>query len=337
METYSIRNKSKTIDEIKREYKDIMRLHKSSLKSCEYCELGKHDDNQDKNRYEDVIPLKKTAVKLKRVSSDPNSEYINANFVQDVMDGVPTQRYISAQAPVAFTFGDFWRMTWEYNINLILMLTNLVEDGNMKAEIYWPRVVGRAVRYGDYIVLFKKEEIQSSQLVLRHLNIWCDPKPKKQKLPEENLDLSDSDEVVDIDDSDDDFFDFSEFDAVEPQDSEVRQVVQIHCTKWPDLGILNSCEMMEDIIKEVDRFKGDSVNNPILVHCSAGIGRTGTFIAIHTLLTRDKLGRDIDVKNCVLNLRSQRVGMVQSVNQYIFIYQILSHIINNKQNETTVL
>jgi len=173
MSEFTIRGKTKTKDEIKREYKEIIKIHKSNLHSNQYDELANVDKNIEKNRYEDVIPLKESSVRLKRIGSDPLSEYINANFVQDVeRDGFLTQIYISAQAPLPSTFPDFWRMVWEYNVPAILMLTNLIEDNSIKAEIYWPRTIGKAVKYGDVVVLSKKEEIKSSSLIIRYYNIW---------------------------------------------------------------------------------------------------------------------------------------------------------------------
>jgi len=119
----------------------------------------------------------------------------------------------------------------------------------------------------------------------------------------------------------------------EPEGTEVRSLVQIHCPKWPDIGIPNSCEVMDELINEIDQNK-KGLNDPILVHCSAGIGRTGTFIAIHSSLHREKFGQEIEVKNQVLHLRSQRVGMVQSLDQYTFIYKMLSHNFDNDNNQS---
>jgi len=224
-------------------------------------------------------------------------------------------------------------MTWEYRVSVIVMLTNLVEEGSSKAEVYWPRTAGKAVRYGDYIVLLKREEIKHSQLALRYFNYWCDPKPKKEVVNAEKSNSEDDDDILDLgSDSSDDFFDFTEMEITEPENAEVKTIVQIHCPKWPDLGVLHSLESIEEIIFEVDKYRSPDYNEPILVHCSAGIGRTGTFITIHSLLHRDKFGKEIDVKNMVLHLRSQRVGMVQSINQYIFIYQIISQMTNRYSN-----
>jgi len=84
---------------------------------------------------------------------------------------------------------------------------------------------------------------------------------------------------------------------------------------------------MKEIVNEVDvRKKG--LDDPIVVHCSAGIGRTGTFVAIHMCLQRFKIERNYDVKETVTNLRKQRIGMVQSLEQYTFIHEVVSEIID---------
>jgi len=151
---------------------EIIKYHKSIQYNIIYDELALNEINLEKNRYDDIVPLKSTSVRLKRIGSDPNTEYINANFVKDLeKEGFLTQLYISAQAPLPCTFNDFWRMAWEYNVSLILMLTNLVEDSSVKAEVYWPNL-GKAIHYGDITVLCKKEDVKSSFLVLRYFSIW---------------------------------------------------------------------------------------------------------------------------------------------------------------------
>jgi len=162
-------------------------------------------------------------------------------------------------------------MIWEHNVPVVLMLTNLIEDENIKAEIYWPHTLGKAVRYGDFIVLLKKEEVKSS-LILRFFNIWLLPKPVSSKnlTPRANndSDVSMSDEsgdIVDFSETSEEVDDYREFDITEPE-GDVRTIVQIHCSKWPDLGVPNSCESMEELLQEVDRYK-KGLNEPILVHC----------------------------------------------------------------------
>ncbi|XP_048255982.1 uncharacterized protein LOC124153060 isoform X4 [Haliotis rufescens] len=99
-----------------------------------------------------------------------------------------------------------------------------------------------------------------------------------------------------------------------------RSVTQFHYTAWPDKGVPKSAWSLLDFRDKVMnvRSSGDS---PVVVHCSAGIGRTGTFIALQYLKEEAELSALQDVYTCVWSLRHQRVNMVQTKNQYVFIHE----------------
>jgi len=112
-----------------------------------------------------------------------------------------------------------------------------------------------------------------------------------------------------------------------------RKVVQLHYTDWPDQGVPETTEAMTELINELDLYKR-GLQDPITVHCSAGIGRTGTFLAIHmalqmVLASSEKL-EEINVMDLVFNLRRQRAGMVQSKDQYKFVYATIQDILVEK-------
>jgi len=130
-----------------------------------------------------------------------------------------------------------------------------------------------------------------------------------------------SDEDHSLDSSEDD-----SSDEVPREGQEVRQVVQLHCTKWPDFGVPKSTSVMKDLLAEVDLRK-QGLEDPIVVHCSAGIGRTGTFVAIHMSLHKHLHGEGINIRDTVKSLRSQRLGMVQSKEQYMFVYTVVADIL----------
>ncbi|PRP86469.1 serine/threonine-protein kinase DCLK3 [Planoprotostelium fungivorum] len=123
---------------------------------------------------------------------------------------------------------------------------------------------------------------------------------------------------------------FTLFDVRDPS-RETRELVQLHYTEWPDRGVPETTEQMSRLIRELDiRKKG--LEDPIVVHCSAGIGRTGTFLAIHMALQQVALGisPQVDIFETVLNLRAQRRGMVQSSDQYKFVYITIKDMLMDK-------
>jgi len=83
---------------------------------------------------------------------------------------------------------------------------------------------------------------------------------------------------------------------------------------------------MRDLIMEVDIRKDVNNNHPVVVHCSAGIGRTGTFVAIHMCYHKGLLQEKVDIREIVTCLRKQRPGMVQSLQQYYFIHRVAKEI-----------
>ncbi|KAK6188729.1 hypothetical protein SNE40_004847 [Patella caerulea] len=112
---------------------------------------------EDKNRYANVIPIPRTRVSLKRKLSQATSDYINANFVTGYPD--ESKAYIATQAPLANTKADFWRMIWEQQSRVIVMLTAMDEHGHPKCAEYWPDCLGTLIKYGEFTVTLKKRDV----------------------------------------------------------------------------------------------------------------------------------------------------------------------------------
>ncbi|GCB62587.1 hypothetical protein scyTo_0004274 [Scyliorhinus torazame] len=106
-------------------------------------------------------------------------------------------------------------------------------------------------------------------------------------------------------------------------ESKSRIVRQFHFHGWPEIGIPVEGKGMIDLIAAVQRQQQQSGNHPIIVHCSAGAGRTGTFIALSNILERVKAEGLLDVFQTVKSLRMQRPHMVQTLEQYDFCYQVV--------------
>lgn len=104
---------------------------------------------------------------------------------------------------------------------------------------------------------------------------------------------------------------------------EKRRISQFHFKEWEDAKAPESCEHLLDF---VERIKKGNHKSPILVHCSAGVGRTGVFIALYNLLTQldQPSTTHLDVFKTVTRLREQRVRMVQTIEQYVILYDALA-------------
>jgi len=109
-----------------------------------------------------------------------------------------------------------------------------------------------------------------------------------------------------------------------------RQIFQFHYTEWPDFGIPSSTKTIRELICVMDLYKMKGamagLTGPIVTHCSAGVGRTGTFIAVHICIEKMKYHNSLDqinIPRTVLFLRQCRSGMVQTAEQYRFIYEVI--------------
>eukprot|EP01091_Cochliopodium_minus_P013212 TRINITY_DN419_c0_g2_i1.p1 TRINITY_DN419_c0_g2~~TRINITY_DN419_c0_g2_i1.p1 ORF type:complete len:623 (-),score=161.00 TRINITY_DN419_c0_g2_i1:82-1950(-) len=239
-----------------------------------------------KNRYRDVLANEESRVRLKGVEQD----YINANFIKpkDVFGRKVrnAKKFIACQAPIPSTLNDFWLMTWQQKTCVIVMLTKFTEKGVKKANSYWPKRKSETTSYGDFNVT------NNGSILLDNLTITF-------------LELNRS------------------------NGNNNRVIYHLHYTEWPDFGVPSSTLILRSLITVTDLYSySGSINGlcgPIICHCSAGIGRTGTFIATHLALSLWKAEQQKpNVYEIVKKLRELRSGMVQSDSQYLFIYKVFN-------------
>ncbi|XP_059357007.1 receptor-type tyrosine-protein phosphatase mu-like isoform X2 [Carassius carassius] len=103
---------------------------------------------------------------------------------------------------------------------------------------------------------------------------------------------------------------------------EIREISQFHFTGWPDHGVPYHATGLLGFVRRV-KTKSPTNAGPIVVHCSAGAGRTGCFIVIDIMLDMAEREGVVDIYNCVRELRSRRVNMVQTEEQYVFIHDAI--------------
>uniref|UniRef100_A0A8C1BYJ9 Tyrosine-protein phosphatase non-receptor type 9 n=1 Tax=Cyprinus carpio carpio TaxID=630221 RepID=A0A8C1BYJ9_CYPCA len=252
-------------------------------------DYSKKASNQIKNRYSDVLCLDQSRVRLCPLNNedDETSDYINASF----MDGYKrSNAYVATQGPLPKTFGDFWRMVWEQMVLIIVMTTRVVERGRVKCGQYWPLETGRTEDYGNFLVRNV------------HIEMFQD-------------------------------FKLSHLELFNTQTGECREVSHYLYMSWPDFGVPKSPSAMLDFRAHVKQRQESSLRTlypdwtgppggpPVVVHCSAGIGRTGTFCTLDICLSRLEDIGTVDIKQTVRRMRTQRAFSIQTWDQYYFCYK----------------
>jgi len=230
--------------------------------------------------------------KSKSTPSYRKTDYINANFIY--YDDI---KCIAAMAPIPSTFNDFWQMIWEQDIDVIIMILKLKENGKVKGDKYWPENKDYDFYTDDFIIKLVGYEEFDSIIILR------------------------------------------EFELSNIHNQQKKTVRHFHFLGWSDFGVPDNTLHTRNLISLMNAYTN---NKSILVHCSAGIGRTGSFIAIAIGINviqskRNELKNDntlpVNVEEIVFNLRLQRNrGMVQNISQYQFIYKVLQDEKNSMYN-----
>ncbi|XP_059477291.1 receptor-type tyrosine-protein phosphatase epsilon-like isoform X2 [Neocloeon triangulifer] len=233
-------------------------------------EVGTSVENKKKNRYGNLAAYDETRVRLK-VRGAAVSDYINANYV----DGFnKSKAYIATQGPKKTTLVDFWSMIWHESVDLIVMVANVIENGKVKCEKYWPDIE-QTVCHGSFKIQNLSETI--------HLDFM-----------ERSLVISNGDES--------------------------RQIIHMHYTMWPDHGVPFYPRSMADF---AERIIDIATNNPITVHCSAGVGRTGTLMLIDACLRMARATEHLSPFEFLGKMRSQRANLVDNELQYTFVHSVL--------------
>lgn len=234
-------------------------------------------------RYSDIRPYEYNNVEI-----DSDKKFINASWIH-----LPHYFYfIASQGPIEKTIEDFLSMCIKYEVQLIVMLCNVEEEGKEKCAKYWDR------KFENYEVSKRVETTVITQgILLRRLTI----KKEKEKLE--------------------------------------KDIDQIQFTCWDDHEGLNY-EYFEKIIKiinYVDMYKKDNPNSPIIIHCSAGVGRTGTFICLYMIykeLYEQMVNKSISeikfsIMNLVRKIKEMRIYSVENEDQYIMLYMFANYLLLN--------
>ena len=225
------------------------------------------------------------------------------------MNIINEKSFIASQAPNDNTLNDFWQMCFDYNVTHILMLCKEIEENKKKCSNYW----SANSKFRDFIVTNCEMMEQDNIIERKRITVTCIK--EKTKMPKT--------------------FEHMQF------------------KEWPDHStpnIHNYVMIFEKLFKFIDDARGESynkkINNPIVIHCSAGIGRTGVFLTLYALCNEIKkqihseYSDDVlifNIFNFVRKLKEMRMFSVENINQYNFIYKFLEQYLvekNIKQEES---
>lgn len=261
----------------------------------EECTMAELLDNRDKNRFLDVLPYEKNRVELVPTKEN-NTGYINASHIKVTLGG-KNWSYIAAQGPISNTCADFWQMVWEQDVAIIAMVTAEEESGREKCCRYWPRLGSRhsTMTFGRFRITtrFRTESGCYATTGLKLKNITKDQE---------------------------------------------RTVWHLQYTDWPDhgcpedfKGFLSYLEEIQSVRRHTNAISEQNVLLPVLIHCSAGVGRTGVVILSELMIACLEHNEALTVPEVLRMLREQRMMMVQTLSQYSFVYKVLIEYLRNSR------
>ncbi|CAF4970384.1 unnamed protein product, partial [Rotaria socialis] len=218
-------------------------------------------------------------------------------------------KFIATQGPKPDTCEDVWRMIWELKIKSVVMLTNVIEGASRmtKCHQYWPEL-GQTITYGSYCITCV-DVISIGDYDKRYFQL--NKMHKNDELPSPSSSIDPIDDALSL----------STISSMN-DDHQSHLVIQYHYKQWKDMDVPTDSHTLLHLINEVNELTSPE-QYPIVVHCTAGVGRTGTYIAIDAMIDKIKQEGKIDIYDFVLQMRRERNLMVQTVRQYVFIYRSL--------------
>ncbi|KAJ8013427.1 hypothetical protein DPEC_G00053150 [Dallia pectoralis] len=192
--------------------------------------------------------------------------------------------YILSQGPLKNTCGHFWLMIWEQHSKAVIMLNRIIEKGSEKCAQYWPMAEDQPMLFTDTGFVVKL-------------------------VKEEDMS----------------YYTIRLLELRHTETGETREIHHFHYTTWPDFGVPESPASFLNFLVTVRESGSLGIEHgPAVVHCSAGIGRSGTFSLVDScliLMGRRNDPSSVDIQKVLLDMREFRMGLIQTPDQLRFSYR----------------
>jgi len=230
-----------------------------------------------------------------------DGQYINASYMPN-FTGSNHRAFIACQGPLHSTIGDQWEMIWAEKVKAVFAIGKLYEGKTEKFAQYWPSSdTVRQMHAGTQFQLELVSEEKVDELIVRRL--------------------------VHV----------TRIGATGP--SQKQSVIVYHFTDWPDHTAIESRDLLS-LVKRMHMFRTSFPENPVVVHCSAGVGRTGCALTMTHVIEaiEGALGTEphlaisdssLSILTTAINLRRYRLYMMQTTDQYISVFRTTGFLLDD--------
>ncbi|XP_045522193.1 receptor-type tyrosine-protein phosphatase kappa isoform X3 [Pieris brassicae] len=248
------------------------------------CRHATKKTNLHKNQNQKVIPYDYNRVVLPTVDREPDSDYINASYIDSILK---PNAYIVTQGPTEETVVSFWRMIWQERAAAIVMLTKTFDFIKVMCVQYWPASKEKDETYGDISVGIVQEE----ELANFHIRTFRLYKTDKNVVIEERFLLQ---------------FHYTQWHS--------------HTCPFGN-ALLEFRRRVRAVVGR--RLAASTATGPMVVHCNDGGGRSGVYLAVDANLELAEEEDCFDVFGFLKKLRQSRKGLIENEEQYKFVYDTL--------------